>query len=91
MDHNYWSDYEKELREYIYITMRRNSVDMDAFDNNTELIQDKVINSLLLITLISGIEDILNLRVVNDEVGLEDFSTVNKMINSAHRAYTTDR
>lgn len=91
MINNCWDILENQLRGYIHDTMQKNHVNMYEVDGETELVNDRIINSLLLITLISGIEDILDLRVVNDDVGIEDFSTINKMINSAHKAYMSAR
>lgn len=91
MTNDVWDSLEKQLREYIHDTMQKNDANMDEFDDDTELVNDRIINSLLLITLISGIEDILDLRVVNDDVGIEDFSTINKMISSAHKSYMSSK
>ena len=81
MIYNNWDIVEKQLRGYIIDTMQKNNINVFEVDDETELVNDRIINSLLLITLISGIEDILDLRVVNDDVGIEDFSTINKIIN----------
>ena len=89
--YNNWDIVEKQLRGYIIDTMQKNNINVFEVDDETELVNDRIINSLLLITLISGIEDILDLRVVNDDVGIEDFSTINKIINSAHKAYMSAR
>lgn len=86
-----WDILEKQLRGYIHDIMKKNDVPMYDVDDDTELVNDRIINSLLLITLISEIEDFLDLRVVNDDVGIDDFSTINKMINSARRAYMAAR
>ena len=91
MIYNNWDIVEKQLRGYISDTMQKNNINVFEVDDETELVNDRIINSLLLITLISGIEDILDLRVVNDDVGIEDFSTINKIINSAHKAYMSAR
>lgn len=91
MNNNCWDILENRLRGYILDTMQKNDVNVYEIDDETELVNDRIINSLLLITLISGIEDTLDLRVVNDDVGIEDFSTINKMINSAHKAYMSAR
>ena len=91
MIYNNWDIVEKQLRGYIIDTMQKNNINVFEVDDETELVNDRIINSLLLITLISGIEDILDLRVVNDDVGIEDFSTINNIINSAHKAYMSAR
>lgn len=91
MIYNNWDIVEKQFRGYIIDTMQKNNINVFEVDDETELVNDRIINSLLLITLISGIEDILDLRVVNDDVGIEDFSTINKIINSAHKAYMSAR
>ncbi len=50
-------------------------------DKNTELVESRIISSLLLIQIITGIEDIIETSIITDDVSLEDFSTINGILN----------
>ncbi|MEK3875965.1 hypothetical protein NSS64_21300 [Paenibacillus sp. FSL H8-0122] len=73
---------ERELRLFIMDKISEESTDLDAFDENTELVDSKIISSISLINLLAGIEEYLGQEVVTNEFGIEDFTSVNKIIQS---------
>jgi len=61
-------------------------VDAELFDENTELVDSKIISSISLINLLAGIEEFLDQEVVNNEFGIENFTSVNKIIQTVRAA-----
>ncbi|EFM11980.1 hypothetical protein PaecuDRAFT_1588 [Paenibacillus curdlanolyticus YK9] len=52
------------------------------FDDDTELVENMIISSLSLINLLASIEEYVGRDILGDEFGIEDFTTVNKIIGS---------
>ncbi len=82
-----WMKVENDLRKYIHNKIFSEYKDFQDFNDNTELVDSKILSSLSLIDLLSGIEDHLNYEIINDDVGIEDFSTINKIIKTVKKNY----
>lgn len=59
-----------------------------SFDDDTELVENMIISSLSLINLLASIEEYVGKDVIGDDFGIEDFTTVNKIINSVNKVVT---
>ncbi|MEK4477175.1 hypothetical protein NSQ91_28535 [Paenibacillus sp. FSL R7-0048] len=77
---------ETDLRLFILKKISEESVDAELFDENTELVDSKIISSISLINLLAGIEEFLDQEVVNNEFGIENFTSVNKIIQTVRAA-----
>lgn len=49
--------------------------------NDTSLFQDRVLDSLSLVTLITFLEETFNIKVGTSEVSIENLDTVSNMLN----------
>lgn len=83
-----WTQMEPIIREYIYDKLKEEEIDaaQEGFADK-ELVDSREISSLFLIELIAGVEEILEFPVVTDDVNLMNFTSVNRMIASAHEAF----
>jgi acyl carrier protein len=82
-----WDELEKKIKEFIYRRLSDEYGPLEFLDDDTELIESKILSSLFLITCLAGIEELSGIQIVNDDVGLEDFSTINKILESTRLAY----
>lgn len=82
-----WNELEKKLINFIHSKLLIEYGNLDDYNDDVELVDSKILSSLALINLLAGIEDILGSEIVNDDVGIEDFSTVNKIIHSVKKSY----
>jgi acyl carrier protein len=82
-----WMEVENDLRDYIHNRLFSKYKDLQDFNDNMELVDSKILSSLSLVDLLSGIEDHLNYEIINDDVGIEDFSTVNKIMKTVKKNY----
>lgn len=70
----------EEIKNFIYKKLEQEGMDKESIDPDQELVDSRMISSLLLIQIISGIEDILEQPVITDDVGIEDFTTINRIL-----------
>lgn len=68
------------IKEFIYKKIQEENHSEENIDDNTELIENRVISSLLLIQVIIGIEDIIEKPLIKDDVEIEDFSSINRIL-----------
>ena len=65
------------IRKFIYNKIQGENVPGISIDDDVELVENRVVTSLVLIQIITGIEDIIEKPLITDDVEIEDFSTVN--------------
>ena len=82
-----WEEVEGDLRSFIHNKLFSEYKNLSDFNDNTELVESKILSSLSLIDLLSGIEAHLHYEIINDDVGIEDFSTINKIIKTVKKNY----
>jgi acyl carrier protein len=82
-----WDELKEKVKGYIYNKLSSEYGSMGSFNDDTELIESKILSSLFLINCLAGIEELSGLQIVNDDVGIEDFSTINKILDSVLLAY----
>lgn len=82
-----WTQMESIIREYIYDKLKEEIDTTQEGFADKELVDSREISSLFLIELIAGVEEILGVPVVTDDVNLIDFTSVNRIISSAHMAF----
>lgn len=73
-----------EIRDFIYRKIKEEGGVVSEIDGDVELVESRTISSLLLIQIIAGIEDIVGTSIISDHIGLEDFSTINRILNTVH-------
>lgn len=77
-------DFSKEL--YAFVHQKIQSLGEKAdFDDDTELVENMIISSLSLITLLAGIEEYVGRDIITDDFGIEDFTSVNKIMSSVQK------
>ena len=69
-----------EIKEYIYNKIVQSGISRAEICDDTELVDERVISSIILIQIIIGIEDILGTIILTDDIGIEEFTTINKMM-----------
>lgn len=74
-----------EVKEYIYNKIIKSGVSRNEICDDTELVDERIISSILLIQIIAGIEDILDTIILTEDVGIEEFTTINKMMTVVSR------
>ncbi len=74
-----------EIREFIYRKIKEEGALESEIDGDLELVESRTISSLLLIQIIAGIEDIVGTSIISDDIGLEDFSTVNRILHTVNK------
>ncbi|TVX91674.1 acyl carrier protein [Paenibacillus agilis] len=72
-------DYRAEIRNFIgqNISLDNDDMTISDDDNYFEL---RFVNSLFAMQLVDFVEQKFNLTIENDELGLENFSTVNNLV-----------
>ena len=79
---------ELQIKEYIYSKIIESGVSRDEINDDSELVDERLISSILLIQIITGIEEHLDTIILNDDVGIEEFATINKMMNIVSKYLT---
>lgn len=79
------ADKKSEVKEYIYNKIIQSGVPRKEISDDTELVDERLISSIMLIQIITGIEDILDTIVLTDDIGIEEFTTINKIMNVISR------
>lgn len=79
---------QSEIKEYIYKKIIQSGVSREEISDNTELVDERLITSILLIQIIAGVEDILDTIILTDDIGIEEFTTVNKMMDVVSKYIT---
>ena len=73
------------IRKFIYNKIQGENVPGISIDDDVELVENRVITSLVLIQIITGIEDIIEKPLITDDVEIEDFSTVNIILKHVEK------
>lgn len=73
------------IRKFIYNKIQGENVPGISIDDDVELIENRVVTSLVLIQIITGIEDIIEKPLITDDVEIEDFSTVNNILKHVEK------
>ena len=73
------------IRKFIYNKIQGENVPGISIDDDVELVENRVVTSLVLIQIITGIEDIIEKRLITDDVEIEDFSTVNNILKHVEK------
>lgn len=73
------------IRKFIYNKIQGENVPGISIDDDVELVENRVITSLVLIQIITGIEDIIEKPLITDDVEIEDFSTVNNILKHVEK------
>lgn len=68
------------IKAFIYKKLEEENIKADQVDDDVELVESRMISSLLLIQIITGIEDIIDRPLITDDVEIEDFSSVNRIL-----------
>lgn len=80
----------EEIKTFIYRKIKEEGKIETEINGDVELVESRVISSLLLIQIITGIEDIIEMSIINDDIGLEDFSTINRMLDTVNKVCNQD-
>ena len=73
------------IRKFIYNKIQGENVPGISIDDDVELVENRVVTSLVLIQIITGIEDIIEKPLSTDDVEIEDFSTVNNILKHVEK------
>ena len=73
------------IRKFIYNKIQGENVPGISIDDDVELVENRVVTSLVLIQIITGIEDIIEKPLITDDVEIEDFSTVNNILKHVEK------
>ena len=73
------------IRKFIYNKIQGENVPGISIDDDVELVENRVVTSLVLIQIITGIEDIIEKPLITDDVETEDFSTVNNILKHVEK------
>ena len=73
------------IRKFIYNKIQGENVPGISIDDDVELVENRVVTSLVLIQIITGIEDIIEKPLITDDVESEDFSTVNNILKHVEK------
>ena len=73
------------IRKFIYNKIQGENVPGISIDDDVELVENRVVTSLVLIQIITGIEDIIEKQLITDDVEIEDFSTVNNILKHVEK------
>ena len=73
------------IRKFIYNKIQGENVPGISIDDDVELVENRVVTSLVLIQIITGIEDIIEKPLITDDVEIEDFSTVNNILRHVEK------
>ena len=73
------------IRKFIYNKIQGENVPGISIDDDVELVENRVVTSLVLIQIITGIEDIIENPLITDDVEIEDFSTVNNILKHVEK------
>lgn len=73
------------IRKFIYNKIHGENVSGISIDDDVELVENRVVTSLVLIQIITGIEDIIEKPLITDDVEIEDFSTVNNILKHVEK------
>ena len=76
------------IRKFIYNKIQGENVPGISIDDDVELVENRVVTSLVLIQIITGIEDIIEKPLITDDVEIEDFSTVNNILTVSYTHLT---
>lgn len=68
------------IKAFIYKKIQEENISKENIDDDVELVESRVISSLLLIQIITGIEDIIEKPLITDDVEIEDFSSINRIL-----------
>lgn len=67
-------------KETIEKVILNNSELSSMIDPDEELVDSKILSSLALVELVFSLEELIGKQIINDDVGFEQFSTVNKIL-----------
>ena len=73
------------IRKFIYNKIQGENVPGISIDDDVELVENRVVTSLVLIQIITGIEDIIEKPLITDDVEIEDFYTVNNILKHVEK------
>ena len=73
------------IRKFIYNKIQGENVPGISIDDDVELVENRVVTSLVLIQIITGIEDIIEKPLITDDVEIGDFSTVNNILKHVEK------
>ena len=73
------------IRKFIYNKIQGENVPGISIDDDVDLVENRVVTSLVLIQIITGIEDIIEKPLITDDVEIEDFSTVNNILKHVEK------
>lgn len=69
-----------KIKEYIYNKLSQAGIKREDIRDDSELIEERLISSIVLVQIIAGIEDILDTIVLTDDIGIDEFTTIHKMM-----------
>jgi acyl carrier protein len=75
----------EEIKRFIYKKLEQEGTSKESVDPDQELVDSRIISSLLLVQIIVGIEDIIEQPVITDDIGIEDFTTINRIISKLEK------
>ena len=73
------------IRKFIYNKIQGENVPGISIDDDVELVENRVVTSLVVIQIITGIVDIIEKPLITDDVEIEDFSTVNNILKHVEK------
>lgn len=75
----------EEIKNFIYKKLAQEGILKVDIDPDQELVDSRIISSLLLIQIIAGIEEILEQTIITDDIGIEDFITINRILSTVEK------
>lgn len=73
------------IRKFIYNKIQGDDSNEVTIDDDIELVENRIVTSLVLIQIITGIEDIIEKPLITDDVEIEDFSTIRNILNCVEK------
>ena len=75
---------KNEIKNFIYDELKKVGIKTDNVDD-VELVESRILSSLALVQIIAGVESLLGQYIITDDIGIEELTTVNKMLAIAKK------
>ena len=73
---------KKDLRKFIYHKIIEISETTKEFEDDTDLLSEKILNSIGFINLIVELENLLGTEFVNEHMSIENFISVKAILST---------
>ena len=75
---------KNEIKNFIYDELKKVGIKTDNVED-VELVESRILSSLALVQIIAGVESLLGQYIITDDIGIEELTTVNKMLAIAQK------